>query len=310
MNSARRKRRTISVAGAAVLVLLLAQPWASSAGDALSAAREAYLRGRHEQVIVILRAYLARHPAGGAAWVWLGASFSQLGQPAEAIAAFERAYRLIPSPDVALWLGAAYAQGGRPAEARRYLAAVGASGRLPHAGIAARWLRSMQGQGAPVLPEGTAAGAYPAYARVVRWYNPRLTTVQVDAIVRSILYYSDAYRVDPRLVTALIAVESGFHITARSPAGAYGLGQLMPETWRTLRVHPADPVGNIYATVRVLKGHLERLGGNHALALAAYNAGRGAVEHYTGIPPYRETQWYVYNVLTVWHHLAGSRTGG
>jgi soluble lytic murein transglycosylase-like protein len=84
----------------------------------------------------------------------------------------------------------------------------------------------------------------------------------------------------------------------------------MPATWQAMRVHPADPVANVYATVRVLKGNLERLGGDPVLALAAYNAGRGAVERYTGIPPYRETQWYVYNVLGLYQHFAGSRAGG
>jgi soluble lytic murein transglycosylase-like protein len=161
-----------------------------------------------------------------------------------------------------------------------------------------------------VLPEATAPQAYAAYTRIIRWYNSALTAAQVDAIARSVLYYSTTYRVDARLIMALIAVESGFRITARSPAGAYGLGQLMPATWEMMRVHPADPVANVYATVRVLKGNLERLGGDPVLALAAYNAGRGAVERYSGIPPYRETQWYVYNVLGLYQHFAGQRGGG
>ena len=291
--------------GAALLALALTYPGALRAGDALSAAREEYLRGRHAQVVTTLRAHLLRNPGDATAWAWLGASLSRQGRSAEAIAAFERAYRLTPSHDLALWLGAAYAQAGRASDARRYLTAVAASGRTPLAGIASRWLRVLQGQSAPVLPGATSPQAYTAYARVVRWYNPALHSAQVDAIVRSVLYFSTTYRVDPRLVMALIAVESGFRVTAQSPTGAYGLGQLMPATWRAMRVHPGDPVANVYATVRVLKGNLERLGGDPVLALAAYNAGRGAVERYAGIPPYRETQWYVYNVLSVYQHLAG-----
>lgn len=293
---------------AALLVLALAYPGPLRAGDALSAAREDYLRGRHPQVITTLRAHLSRNPGHATAWAWLGASLSHEGRAAEAIAAFEWAYRLKPSYELALWLGAAYAQAGRVSDARRYLSAVAASGRTPLAGMASRWLRGLQGQTAPVLPGATSPQAYTAYARVVRSYNPALASAQVDAIVRSVLYFSTTYRVDPRLVMALIAVESGFRITAQSPAGAYGLGQLMPATWRAMRVHPGDPVANVYATVRVLKGNLERLGGDPVLALAAYNAGRGAVERYTGIPPYRETQWYVYNVLSVYQHLAGGRS--
>jgi soluble lytic murein transglycosylase-like protein len=292
---------------AALLALSLALPRLAHAGDPLAVARQEYLRGRHKQVIATLRAYVLRNPGHATAWAWLGASLSHERRAAEAVTAFEWAYRIKPSYDLALWLGAVYAQAGRPADARRFLSAVASSGRTPLAGMASRWLRSLQGQTAPVLPEATSPQAYAAYSRVVRWYNPQLSGAQVDAIVRSVLYFSTVYHVDPRLVMALIAVESGFQVTARSPAGAYGLGQLMPATWRAMGVHPGDPVANVYATVRVLKGNMERLGGDPVLALAAYNAGRGAVEQYTGIPPYRETQWYVYNVLAVYQHFAGLR---
>jgi len=292
---------------AALLVLSLLESGPARGSDPVSAAREDYLRGRHAQVIVTLRAHLVRHPGDATAWAWLGASLSHESRFGEAVTAFEWAYRLKPSFELALWLGAAYAQVGRTPDARRYLAAVAASGRGPLAGMASRYLRALTGQTAPVLPGATSPHAYAAYSRVVRWYNPSLRSAQVDAIVRSVLYFSTKYRVDARLVMALIAVESGFHVTAQSSVGAYGLGQLMPATWRAMRVHPGDPVANVYATVRVLKGNLERLGDNPALALAAYNAGRGAVERYTGIPPYRETQWYVYNVLSVYHHFSGGR---
>jgi soluble lytic murein transglycosylase-like protein len=294
----------------AVCVAAGSGPHSAVAADPLSSARADYLRGRHAQAVATLQAHLARNPRHATAWAWLGASLAQLGRTAESVAAFERAYRFGPSYEMALWLGAAYAQSGRPAEARRYLAAVASAGGAPLSGIAARWLRGLQGRTAPALPEATAPQAYAAYGRIIRWYNPALTAAQVDAIARSVLYYSTTYRVDARLVMALIAVESGFRITARSPAGAYGLGQLMPATWQMMRVHPADPVANVYATVRVLKGNLERLGGDPVLALAAYNAGRGAVERYSGIPPYRETQWYVYNVLGLYQHFAGQRAGG
>jgi len=304
------RRRRLPLWAAAIILLAAMSPGRASGGDALAAARGDYLRGRHTRVITALRAHLLQNPGNATAWAWLGASLSHEGRTTEAITAFEWAYRLRPSHDLALWLGAAYVQAGRVADARRYLSAVAASGKAPLSGIASRWLRGLQGQAAPVLPAATAPHAYAAYARVVRWYNPALPGAQVDAIVRSVLYFSTTYRVDPRLVMALIAVESGFRITARSPAGAYGLGQLMPATWQAMRVHPGDPVANVYATVRVLKGNMERLGGDPVLALAAYNAGRGAVERYTGIPPYRETQWYVYNVLSVYQHFAGGRPQG
>lgn len=281
-------------------------PGTAVAGDALAEARAAYLRGQHDRVIAILQTHLATNPGSAVGWAWLGASLSQRGQAADAVAAFARAYRLRPSIELALWLGTAYVQAGREAEARRYLTAVSRGGPRHLAVAASRWLRVLQGRTAAVLPDATAPHAYVAYGRVVRWYNAALTPAQVDAIVRSVLYYSTAYQVDPRLVMALIAVESGFHITARSPAGAYGLGQLMPATWYSLGVHPGDPVANIYATVRVLKGNLERLGNDPVLALAAYNAGRGAVERHGGIPPYRETEGYVSSVLSLYQHFAGS----
>jgi len=78
----------------------------------------------------------------------------------------------------------------------------------------------------------------------------------------------------------------------------------MPETARALGVNPDDPVQNLYGTIRYLRGNLDRFGWkNLHLALAAYNAGRGAVERYEGIPPYDETRWYVYNVTSLYRRL-------
>lgn len=286
----------------AALIAAVIPSTVAAAADPLAPAYDAYLQGRYAQAEALLRAYLAGHPRSATGWTWLGAALTELDRHPEAVAAFAQAYRLRPSYDLALWLGAAYAATGRDAEARRYLTPVAASRAGPLAATAGQWLRMLQGRSAPVL---SARPDPQAYARVVRWYNSRLTAAQVDAIVRSILYYSLHYGVDPRLVVAVIGVESGFRVTAQSPAGAYGLGQLMPATWQAMGVHPGDPVGNIYATVRVLKGNLEQMGGNLSLALAAYNAGKGAVRRYAGIPPYTETRWYVYNVLAVYRHLAG-----
>lgn len=288
------------VVGALLLVLLMAL--AGQASTQFAIAREAHLSGHHPEAVTALRAHLTQHPRDASAWLWLGASYFQMGHLQDAAEAFERAAALSPSGDASLWLGAAYARLGRETDARAAFTSAGRSRGRHTALIAQQWLRALNGRLAPVLDAGVRPDLF---AYVVRWYNSQLTPAQVDAIVRSVLFFSHYYGVDPRLVMALIAVESGFQISARSPAGAYGLGQLMPATAQALGVVPGDPVANIYGTVRWLRSHLDRFGGNYALALAAYNAGRGAVLRYNGIPPYQETQWYVYNVLALYRRLAG-----
>jgi transglycosylase-like protein with SLT domain len=102
--------------------------------------------------------------------------------------------------------------------------------------------------------------------------------------------------VDARLVRAVIQVESGYQETARSRKGAMGLMQLMPQTARQYAVaDPYDPVANIEGGIKHLKMLLDRW--PTQLALAAYNAGEGAVEKFRGIPPYPETRAYVSRVL-------------
>ncbi len=102
--------------------------------------------------------------------------------------------------------------------------------------------------------------------------------------------------VDPRVVHALIQVESAYHTRATSSKGARGLMQLMPATGRQYgALDLYDPAINIDAGVRHLKTLLSRY--ELPLALAAYNAGQGAVERFGGIPPFKETQNYVTRVL-------------
>ena len=105
--------------------------------------------------------------------------------------------------------------------------------------------------------------------------------------------------VAPALLAAVLRAESGFDPRAVSPAGARGIAQLMPATARGLGVgDPFDPGQAIPAAARLLGGHL-RAFGSVPLALAAYNAGPGAVRRYGGVPPYRETQAYVARVMAL-----------
>ncbi|HTD34405.1 MAG TPA: lytic transglycosylase domain-containing protein, partial [Candidatus Elarobacter sp.] len=120
----------------------------------------------------------------------------------------------------------------------------------------------------------------------------------------------DAARVDARLVVALVAVESSWDPRAVSPAGARGLGQLMPGTAAGLGVDPDDAAANLHGTVTHLAALLARYGRlpapeRYARAIAAYNAGAGAVDRYGGVPPYAETRSEVRRVIALWRRLCG-----
>ena len=112
---------------------------------------------------------------------------------------------------------------------------------------------------------------------------------------------ADREGVDPRLVRAVIQIESAYQPKALSPKGAKGLMQLMPETARRYSVrNPYDPASNISAGIKHLRMLIERYGPEQLpLVLAAYNAGEAAVDRFGGIPPFPETQLYVRQVLGV-----------
>jgi cell wall-associated NlpC family hydrolase len=104
--------------------------------------------------------------------------------------------------------------------------------------------------------------------------------------------------ISPALLKAVVKVESGFDPNSTSSAGAKGLTQLMPETAAGFGItNPYDPMQSLRGGARELAGALKTFNGDVRLALAAYNAGVGAVKKYGGIPPYAETQAYVPKVL-------------
>ena len=113
----------------------------------------------------------------------------------------------------------------------------------------------------------------------------------------ALLQISREFGISPKLVEAIIQVESQGNPRAVSPRGALGLMQLMPEVLKACQVaDPFDPLANIRAGVRHLHYLLWEFSGNLSLALAAYNAGAAAVRQYGGIPPYAETQKYLQSV--------------
>jgi len=134
---------------------------------------------------------------------------------------------------------------------------------------------------------------------------------EIEAMFQQATQSPDAaaakYGIDPALLRGLIKAESNFDPNAGSPAGAQGLCQLMPGTAASLgctNVH--DPAQNIDAGARYLKQQLDAFGGDVTKALAAYNAGPGAVRRYGGVPPYAETQAYVRRVLGYYQQLGGT----
>jgi soluble lytic murein transglycosylase-like protein len=121
------------------------------------------------------------------------------------------------------------------------------------------------------------------------------STSQYDPLVEQA---AARYGIDPAVLHGLIQQESGFDPEAQSSAGAAGLTQLMPGTASSLGVaNPLNPAESIEGGARYLSQMMSRFGGNTEDALAAYNAGPGAVQQYGGVPPYAETQSYVQKVL-------------
>ena len=124
-------------------------------------------------------------------------------------------------------------------------------------------------------------------------------------ILEIVQKYSRQFGVDPALVQAVITAESGGDVHAVSPKGAMGLMQIMPDEVREYGIQdPFDADQNIMAGVKQLAQKLQLFHGDVSLALAAYNAGSGAVRKYGGIPPYPETQKYVSRVLALWKGAA------
>lgn len=147
----------------------------------------------------------------------------------------------------------------------------------------------------PVLPEPVLV---PDYVGAEIIPPPQMPTPISGTVRHHIQQAAAKYGVSSDLVDAVAWQESRYNPRARSSAGAIGVMQLMPGTARTLGVtNPHDVRQNVAGGAAYLRAQLERFGNNVPLALAAYNAGPGAVMKYGGIPPYRETQNYVRQIM-------------
>ena len=133
-------------------------------------------------------------------------------------------------------------------------------------------------------------------------------SIDRDGAEKLVREAAERHHVDPALVRAVIETESNWNPSARSRKGAMGLMQLIPTTAQRFGVNDAfNPKQNVDAGVRYLKTLLERYNGNLDLALAAYNAGEGAVDRAHGVPSYRETRNYVHRVQDAYFRPGSGR---
>ena len=145
--------------------------------------------------------------------------------------------------------------------------------------------------------DGRCASAASSGARALRALGSAGSTEpRFDAMIRN---WAGHYQVSPALVHAVVSTESAYNPLAISPKGARGLMQLMPQTAKRYGVRDSfNAEENIRGGVAHLRDLLDSYGGDTRLAVAAYNAGAGAVKRYSGVPPYKETRQYVKSVLS------------
>ena len=132
--------------------------------------------------------------------------------------------------------------------------------------------------------------------------NPKLSTKDAESIYKTVMYFSNKYKVSSDLIFAILDQESNYNYKDSSSAGAIGLMQIIPATANYLKINPYNSTQNIEGGVRYFKEMLDKYQ-KPSLALAAYNAGPGAVDKYNGIPPYKETTNYVSKISKIYQNL-------
>ncbi len=220
--------------------------------------------------------------------------------PADAAAAAQRVAQLQA-------LVAQAGQGGSPASFAAALQAAsgeaGPEGQATAAPNGASGAAALTASGVPMSPTTVSAaalapGAGQSAAAGAGGSQSPLGGSSATPYDATIAQAATRNNIDPAVLHGLIQQESGFDPNSRSSAGALGLTQLMPGTASSLGVtNPLDPTQSIEGGARYLSEMMSKFGGNVEDALAAYNAGPGAVSQYGGVPPYAETQQYVSKVL-------------
>jgi len=251
--------------------------------------------------IVALSAVAGSAADGPAAWMTRGAAYLRSGALGQADQAFRTAAALAPrSARPVLWLGVvAVARGDRGSAVSWFNEALRRHPDLAEQGCAAVWLDML---GIEVTRRQWRLQTPEDYAVFVRSANPGLSSGQARWVGYALVSAAGRSRLDPRILAAVVYIESRFNHQTISSAGAEGLGQLMPGTAGGLGVDPRDPLQNLVGAAAFLRQNLDEFQ-TLPLALAAYNAGRAAVHRWGGIPPYAETQWYVWAVLWVYGGL-------
>lgn len=161
---------------------------------------------------------------------------------------------------------------------------------------------AMAGVQVKTAPDGSKVIFNESAVERERRFGTRLVEVPREELVGVIERHARAHNLEPKLVKAIIQCESGYNVSALSNKGAMGLMQLMPATARDLSVEdPYNAEENVRGGTAYFRAMLDRFDNRVELALAAYNAGPGAVEKHNGIPPYRETRDYIRRVLGLFH---------
>jgi soluble lytic murein transglycosylase-like protein len=275
------------------------------------------VRGLHALLAVLLcvggtTAADAREGFPGPASLQFGIAAYRAGEPLRALAVFAQLSKTdSQSTTAVVWAGVAATAAGKMQDAEAYFRE---GLRRPHSAMEDRVIRGWLARLSLLREQAKAKPPTPiphpgatTIAALARSSNPALTYQQAVWMGEHVVAAARNAGLDPFFLAAVVYIESGFHPTVRSRAGAIGLGQLRPQTARSAGVDPHDPWGNLLGTAMTLRAYYTRFR-DWSLALAAYNAGAGAVRRYRGIPPFAETRLYVAAVWAVYHRIRPTDT--